>query len=94
MGQALDLTGNSYSVALLVLSPLYILIELPTTFILRKISIKAFFLRMIFCWGIVAMCHASVETFAQLLAVRVLLGLFEGSFLFSATLPPACILKR
>jgi hypothetical protein len=94
MGQALDLTGNRYSVALLVLFPLYILIELPTTFILRKISVKAFFFGIVFCWGIVAMCHAFVKTFAQLIAVRVLLGLFEGSFQASAIVPPACFLKR
>jgi hypothetical protein len=80
MGNALDLTGNRYSVALLVLFPLYILIELPTTFVLRKISVKAFFFGMVFCWGIVAMCHAFVKTFPQLVAVRILLGLFEGSF--------------
>jgi len=80
MGKALDLTGNRYSVALLVLFPLYILIELPTSFILRKISVKAFFFGMVFCWGIAAMCHAFVKTFPQLVAVRVLLGLFEGSF--------------
>ena len=93
MGKALDLTGDRYSVALLVLFPLYILIELPTTFILRKISVKAFFSGMVCCWGTVAMCHAFVDTFPQLVAVRVLLGLFEGSFQVSATVPPACFLK-
>lgn len=80
MGAALDLTGNRYSVALLVLFPLYILVELPANFILRKISVKAFFFGMVFCWGVVAMCHAFVNTFAQLVAVRVLLGFFEGAF--------------
>lgn len=85
MGKTLNLTGNRYSVALLVVFPLYILIELPTTFILRKISVKAFFFGMVFCWGIVAMCHAFVDTFPQLVAVRVLLGLFEGSFQVSVS---------
>lgn len=80
MGTDLDLTGNRYSVALLVLFPLYILVELPASFVLRKISVKAFFFGTVFCWGVVAMCHAFVNTFAQLVAVRVLLGLFEGSF--------------
>ncbi|KAJ9616209.1 hypothetical protein H2204_014004 [Knufia peltigerae] len=85
MGKDLELTGNKYSVALLALFPLYILIELPTNFILRKISVKGFFFGMVFCWGTVAMCHAFVKTFSQLVAVRVLLGLFEGSF------QPVCI---
>ncbi len=85
MGTALDLTGNRYSVVLLVLFPLYILIEMPTTFVLRKTSVKAFFFVMVFCWGIVAMCHAFVKSFPQLVAVRVLLGLFEGSFQVSVS---------
>ncbi|KAJ9614299.1 hypothetical protein H2200_002435 [Cladophialophora chaetospira] len=85
MGEALGLTGNRYSIALLVLFPLYILIELPTNFILRKISVKAFFFGMVFCWGTVAMCHAFVNNFRQLVVLRILLGLFEGSF------QPVCI---
>lgn len=85
MGKALELTGNRYSVALLVLFPLYILVELPTTYILRMISVKLFFFAMVFCWGVVAMCHAFVDTFPQLVAVRVLLGLFEGSFQVSVS---------
>lgn len=84
MGTDLELVGNRYSVALLVLFPLYILIEIPTNLILRQISVKGFFFGMVFCWGTVAMCHAFVNTFAQLVAVRVLLGLFEGSFQVSA----------
>lgn len=80
MGKDLNLVGNRYSVALLVLFPLYILIELPTNFILRRISVKGFFFGMVLCWGVVALCHAFVQTFPQLVAVRVLLGLFEGSF--------------
>lgn len=42
MGVDLDLVGNRYSVALLVLFPLYILIEIPTNLILRQISVKGF----------------------------------------------------
>lgn len=80
MGKDLELTGNKYSIALLAVFPLYILIELPSNFMLRRISVKALFFGMVLCWGTVAMCHAFVQTFSQLVAVRVLLGLFEGSF--------------
>jgi hypothetical protein len=85
MGTDLNLVGNRYSVALLALFPLYILIELPTNFILRRISVKSFFFGMVLCWGVVALCHAFVQTYPQLVAVRVLLGLFEGSFQVSST---------
>jgi MFS family permease len=84
MGKDLNLVGSRYSVALLVLFPLYILVELPSSFILRKVSVRGFFFATVFCWGIVAMCHAFVNSFAQLVAVRALLGLFEGSFQVSA----------
>lgn len=94
MGKDLGLTGNKYSVALLVLFPLYILIEIPTNFVLRKISVKGFFFGMVFCWGTVAMCHAFVNTFSQLVAVRVLLGLFEGSFQVSTIAPFASLSRR
>lgn len=80
MGTDLDLVGSRYSVALLVLFPLYILIELPSNFFLRRIGVKEFFFGMTFCWGVVAMCHAFVKTYPQLVTMRVLLGLFEGAF--------------
>lgn len=80
MGDDLHLDGNKYSIALLAVFPLYILIELPTNLILRAISVKWYFFVTVLLWGTVAMCHAFVKSFGELVAVRVLLGLFEGSF--------------
>ncbi|OBT74363.1 hypothetical protein VF21_06798 [Pseudogymnoascus sp. 05NY08] len=81
----LKLLGNHYSVALLSFFPTYILIELPANTLIRKFGPKRMLTCMILCWGTVAMCFGFVNTFTQLIALRVLLGIFEGGF------NPACV---
>jgi sugar phosphate permease len=76
----LKLVGNHYSVALLSFFPTYILIELPANTLIRKFGPKRMLTCMIICWGTVAMCFGFVNTFSQLIALRVLLGIFEGGF--------------
>jgi MFS family permease len=42
---------------------------------------QAYFLAVIsFCWGILTLCQAFIKTEAQLIAVRLLIGVFESGF--------------
>lgn len=80
MEKDLNLTGNKYSIALLIFFIPYILTEIPSNAILRRIGPRTYLTIMVFCWGIVAMCFGFVKNFGQLAALRVLLGIFEGGF--------------
>ncbi|OAL43333.1 MFS general substrate transporter [Pyrenochaeta sp. DS3sAY3a] len=85
MAQDLKLTGNRYNVALLIFFIPYMLTEIPSNSIIRSVGTQRYLGSLIFCWGIVTMCFGFVHTFGQLVALRFLLGVFEGGF------NPACI---
>ncbi|KAM5345139.1 hypothetical protein ACJ41O_011001 [Fusarium nematophilum] len=81
----LNLTGNRYNVALLVFFITYIITEIPSNAIIRRVGTQKYLTILITSWGAIAMCFGFVKTYGQLLALRVLLGVFEGGF------NPACI---
>ncbi|KAK5050538.1 hypothetical protein LTR84_003819 [Exophiala bonariae] len=76
----LKLTGNRYSIVSLMLFPTYILLEVPSNMLIRRISVRRYLAFLIFCWGVLAMCCGFVNDWKDLIAVRVLLGAFEGAF--------------
>ena len=80
MVPALNLHGNMYSVALLSFFPTYIFAMIPGNTIVRHVGTKKYLSIMICSWGVVAMCQGFVTNFSQLVALRVLLGLFEGGY--------------
>lgn len=80
MSKDLNLKGNEYNIALLLFFFTYILTEIPSNAIIRRLGTRYYLTFLIVCWGIIAMCFAFVNTFGQLVTLRVLLGLFEGGF--------------
>ncbi|KAJ9607881.1 hypothetical protein H2200_007960 [Cladophialophora chaetospira] len=94
MAKALDLTGNRYSVALLVFFPTYVLSELPANVIIKKVGVRSFLTTLVVGWGTLSMCHGFVNTYRQLCVVRVLLGLFEGGFNRGSVYIISCWYKR
>lgn len=63
--------GTIFSAAFIVASPLavYMLQVLPPAKVIGGYVV---------CWGIVVACHAACDTYASLMIVRVLLGIFES----------------
>lgn len=80
MATDLELVGNRYSIALLIFFIPYVCAELPTNTIIRRVGAKIVLTTMILGWGAFAMCFGFVKNFGQLVALRVMLGLFEGGF--------------
>ncbi|KAF7553518.1 hypothetical protein G7Z17_g3571 [Cylindrodendrum hubeiense] len=87
VGMELDLNlhDNMYSVALLVFFVTYILTEIPSNAIVERLGTRIYLAILLAGWGAVAMCFGFVKNYGQLVALRVLLGFFEGGF------NPACI---
>jgi MFS family permease len=83
MAEDLHLTGYRYSIALLVFFPTYIAIEIPSNYLIKRVGTKYWMAFLICAWGAVAMCCGFVQSYDQLLALRVLLGLTEGGFAVS-----------
>lgn len=73
----------------------YLLFEVPSNLMLEKIGVRKTLLRIMVCWGVVAMAMMFVQTPAQFYVLRFLLGAFEAGFTPGALLyltfwyPPA-----
>ncbi|KAI0406627.1 MFS general substrate transporter [Xylaria palmicola] len=77
----LDLHGNRYNIALLVFFIPYILLEVPSNMIIKKVRPSLYLSSLMFGWGIMNMSMGFVRTYAQLVVLRILLGIMEAGFL-------------
>lgn len=80
MREDLQLTSKQYSNAVSVFYSTYLAAELPTTLILKKTKPKYYMSFLVLSWSIITLCNAFVQSYASLIALRVLLGAFEGGF--------------
>jgi hypothetical protein len=75
------LIGNRYSVALLVFFVTYIIFELPSNLILRKVGAAKWLPFLAFAWGITIMGAGFAKKWTDIVVIRLLVGLFEAGFL-------------
>lgn len=57
------------------------LLEVPSNMILKKVRPSLYISSLMFVWGIVNMCMGFVHSYAALVVLRVLLGVFEAGVL-------------
>lgn len=82
MGVDLDmLVGDRYSVALLVFFVTYILFELPSNLILRKVGAAKWLSFLAFSWGITILGAGFAKKWTDIVIIRLLVGVFEAGFL-------------
>lgn len=83
--QELGLTGQQPNVALTIFFVPYILFEIPSNILMKRLSPHIWLSGCILCFGIIMICQGFVQNYGGLLATRFLLGLaeagiFPGSF--------------
>lgn len=84
----LGMSGNQYQIAVSVLFPTYVLFELPSNLVLKHYVRPSRWIAFITTvWGLIATLSGLTQSYAGLLACRVLLGLFE------AGLFPGCVVS-
>lgn len=71
----LDLTGSRYSVAIFIFTIASIAFQLPSTIAVRTLGPRLFLSAITFCFGLITLCTAFVQTWKQMIALRVLLGI-------------------
>ena len=82
MDEDLGLVGNNrYSILAQVFFVTYILMELPSTLILRRISAAIWLPMTVVIFGIITLGQGFVHSWGALLVCRLLLGIFEGAFI-------------
>ncbi|GAA5988721.1 hypothetical protein JCM5350_001992 [Sporobolomyces pararoseus] len=86
MAKALELTvGERYSIITLIFFVPYIIFELPSNLLIRKVGPRVLLSSITILWGAVMLGMGFVTDWTQLLACRFLLGLLESGFF------PGCV---
>lgn len=75
MPRDLDLQGTRFSVAIFIFTIASVVFQLPCTVAARFAGPRLWFASITFCFGLITLCTAFVQTWRQMIALRVLLGI-------------------
>ncbi|GAB7330394.1 hypothetical protein MBLNU13_g02014t1 [Cladosporium sp. NU13] len=90
----LNLTGNKYNVSLTVFYILYVLIDIPSNWLLKVVGGGKYLPMLAVAWGIVGTCMGAVKSYGGLIACRLLLGACEGGMFGGIILYLSMFYKR
>ncbi|KAL9596632.1 MAG: hypothetical protein Q9219_005669 [cf. Caloplaca sp. 3 TL-2023] len=77
----LKLDGNKFNIALTVFYIPYVLVDVPSNWVVKFFGANYYLPSLLIAWGIVGMCTGFVKNYGGLLACRFFLGLCEGGLL-------------
>jgi MFS family permease len=79
MGIKKNLKNNEFSNLATIFNAAYIFGEPIVSYLLQRFPLSKILSFFIVCWGIVVAAHSACHTYAALMVVRTLLGIFESS---------------
>lgn len=74
----LGLKGDQFQIAVSILFVTYVLVEVPSNLLIKRLRPSRWIGFITFGWGVVATLMGVVQSFGGLVACRLLLGLLEG----------------
>ncbi|KAK7987108.1 transporter [Apiospora saccharicola] len=80
MDKDLEMTGNQYNIASTIFFIPYIIFEIPSNIVLKKLRPSIWLSVLVISWGIVITLMGVVQNFQGMVACRVFLGLCEAGF--------------
>ncbi|KAM0715366.1 hypothetical protein Q7P37_008864 [Cladosporium fusiforme] len=90
----LNLDGNKYNISLTVFYILYVLIDIPSNWLLKVVGGGKYLPILAMAWGIVGTCMGAVKSYGGLIACRMLLGACEGGMFGGIILYLSMFYKR
>ncbi|KAI0097559.1 DNA-repair protein rad2 [Nemania sp. FL0031] len=72
------LTPNQFQIAVSILFVTYLLFEVPSNLVLKPFGPQRYMAFIVFTWGVIALSTGFVQNFGSLVALRLLLGVFEA----------------
>ncbi|TKX26478.1 MFS transporter-like protein 17 [Elsinoe australis] len=94
LGRDLNLVGYQFNWALTVFYVIYGIVEVPSNILLKRIGPRWWIPFLVLGFGLISLCTAFVKNFAQLMAMRALLGLFEGGTMPGIAFYLSCFYRR
>ncbi|KAJ2702971.1 hypothetical protein FB645_004096 [Coemansia sp. IMI 203386] len=80
MDKHLGLHGQQFNWIISSFFFTYILFEVPSNLLLRKYGARLWLPFIAVCWSVLVGCMAAAKTYGSLVAVRVLMGVFEAGY--------------
>ncbi|KAJ7638796.1 MFS general substrate transporter [Roridomyces roridus] len=77
----LGLTGNQFNIVLTVFYVTYLLVEVPSNLVMKKVGPNRWIPFLVAAWGAVTSLTAVVHNYGGLIAIRLFLGVCEGGLL-------------
>lgn len=77
LAKDIGLTGNEYNTALTIFFVPYVIFEIPSNIILKRLKPHVWLSFCMFMFGLVTICQGLVQNYSGLIATRFFLGLFE-----------------
>lgn len=77
----MDAADVQYDQGLAVFYATYIVSEIPSNLVLKRVTPRIWLPFLTFSWGVVSMCQGFIQNFAGFVAVRAVLGFTEGGLL-------------
>lgn len=75
------MTSNDYAITLTIFSLAYAVFEVPSNWVMKHhVRPSAWLAFLLGCWGAVTLGFAGVHNYAQVLSLRLLIGIFEAGF--------------
>ncbi|KAI1195373.1 DNA-repair protein rad2 [Nemania serpens] len=74
----LGLSPNQFQIAVSILFVTYLLFEIPSNLVLKPFGPQRWLTFIVIIWGIIALATGFVRNFGSLVALRLLLGVFEA----------------
>ena len=90
----MNLTGNRFNVSLTVFYILYVLLDIPSNWLLKVVGGGRYLPLLAMAWGIVSTSMGSVKSYGGLVACRLLLGACEGGMFGGIILYLSMFYKR
>ena len=78
MATDLNLIGYRFNWALSIFYIVYLMVEVPSNIILKRVGPRFYLPLLVVGFGFVSMCTAFVKDFHGLCVARAFLGIFEG----------------
>jgi sugar phosphate permease len=94
MAKDLNLVGYRFNIAVSIFYIIYLMVEIPSNVILKKVGPKYYIPLLVAGFGLVSVCTAFVKTFAELCVARAFLGIFEGGTMPGIAFFLSCFYKR
>ncbi|KAL4892807.1 hypothetical protein BDV59DRAFT_193372 [Aspergillus ambiguus] len=80
----INMEGNDYSLLVLLFYIPFGLFDLPWNLLIKRFSGRLMLSITTIVWGVLAMCQYAAKDFGSMLAIRIILGVFEAGFFCGA----------